>query len=110
MKVSELEDEKLDYWVAKASEDLPSWFTHEQIDAIARAKKYSSDWAQGGPIIEQEAGTFGIASNDQSFEQVSYWCEMGRTITRYRMSGPTHLIAAMRAYVASKFGAEVDDS
>jgi len=111
VKVSELQGAMLDYWVAKA----------EVVSIERRGRKQnlytqqgvvwrpSSDWSQGGPIIERNAGTFGIAGNDQDFNQVSYWAEMGRTITRCRMVGPTHLIAAMRAYVASKFGEEVEE-
>jgi hypothetical protein len=35
---------------------------------------------------------------------VGYFASMGVGSDRYRMRGETHLIAAMRAYVAQKFG------
>lgn len=59
----------------------------------------STDWAQGGPIIDQERLEFDFREDEQD-----YACFGGyRTAT-----GPTHLIAAMRCYVASKLGDEVD--
>lgn len=61
--------------------------------------KYSANWSQGGPIIEQErielkddGGMDWLASHNN--ETVQY--------------GPTPLIAAMRCYVASKLGNEVE--
>jgi hypothetical protein len=63
----------------------------------------STDWAQGGPIIEREEISVNWASgqwqahtaNDQDeYAQIEY--------------GPTPLIAAMRCRVASKLGDEVE--
>ena len=60
----------------------------------------STDWAQGGPIIEEER-------IDTNTSYPSTWvatCHDGsKTCT-----GPTPLIAAMRCFVASKLGDEVD--
>ena len=57
----------------------------------------STDWAQGGPIIERE----GI-----DIYQSGVWvAEIGGNHTT---EGPTPLIAAMRCYVASRLGDEVD--
>lgn len=60
---------------------------------------YSTDWAQGGPIIEREGitlrcGLHGWDAELEEFDAISH--------------GPTPLIAAMRCYVASKLGDEVD--
>lgn len=64
---------------------------------------YSTDWAQGGPIIEREQ--IGIDCDDQGVWFASYDlsadCSVGAT-------GDTPLIAAMRCYVASKLGDAVD--
>jgi hypothetical protein len=59
----------------------------------------STDWAQGGPIIERE----GIAID---FDMPA-WCasDNANPIACY---GPTPLIAAMRCYVATKLGDEVE--
>ena len=65
-----------------------------------RPLHYSTDWSQGGPIIERER-----IDLECSFEGAD-WSAMSST--RKVGSGPTPLIAAMRCYVASKLGDEVD--
>jgi hypothetical protein len=60
---------------------------------------YSTDWAQGGPIIEREKiGTIWIAGEWQA---QSYLYD-GTSC------GETPLIAALRCYVANKLGDEVE--
>jgi len=68
-------------------------------------RPFSTDWAQGGSIIERE----GIGLNkrnehylNEGFWQASYW----KRIEMY--AGLTPLIAAMRCYVASRLGDEVE--
>ncbi len=57
----------------------------------------STDWAQGGPIIEK----YGIFSGPH--------CDIFIAWTDgTRWEGPTQLIAAMRCYVAGKLGDEVE--
>lgn len=64
----------------------------------------STDWAQGGPIIEREGITVYFNPEDgDGFE----WCAEDRGHAWY-LEGPTPLIAAIRCYVASKLGDEVD--
>lgn len=60
---------------------------------------YSTIWAQGGPIIERELISISSQTNGHS------WAAKGAHNYSY---GPTPLIAAMRCYVASKLGDEVD--
>jgi len=60
----------------------------------------STDWAQGGPIIEREM----IELIPQT---PALWDAMYRG-QHIPNDGPTPLIAAMRCYVASKLGDEVD--
>jgi len=65
----------------------------------------STNWAHGGPIIEHFGMcllAFGLGPTAWSAHMSS-----GSTAAR-RVSGPTPLIAAMRCYVASKLGDEVD--
>lgn len=92
MKTSELTGNALDWAVAKCEDDKTkgAW-------AFSRFKP-STDWAQGGAIIERERielrgdGDGGwIACDGLNPEQ----------------DGETPLIAAMRCYVASKLGDEV---
>lgn len=59
----------------------------------------STDWAQGGPIIENEEinlWTDGYAAWEAT--KPGFWQEWG----------PTPLIAAMRCYVGTKLGNEVE--
>jgi hypothetical protein len=58
----------------------------------------STNWAQGGPIIEREGLTI--------THQQNQWA--AQTDDDLFAFGPTPLIAAMRCYVASKLGDEVD--
>ena len=58
---------------------------------------YSTNWSQGGPIIERE-------SIDIMKVGITQWrADCGPAVT-----GPTPLIAAMRAFVTKKFGDEVE--
>ena len=66
---------------------------------------YSTDWSQGGPIIERLMLQEGLV--------LRCWVERSQCQASldfpYRFSnGPTPLIAAMRCFVASKLGDEVD--
>lgn len=72
-------------------------------------------WEDGGPIVDQDH--ISLTSPDMSLPPGdSWWAEMlGTLLTREqgghdrsRASGPTALVAAMRAKVASRFGDEVD--
>ena len=59
---------------------------------------YSTDWAYGGPIIEREIKTL-ERDGDGWF---------ARTQQGFTALGATPLEAAMRCYVASKLGNEID--
>ena len=61
----------------------------------------STDWSQGGPIIEREK--IGVWPSESISGQ---WG--ARMLNTYIMYGPTPLIAAMRCFVASKLGDEVE--
>jgi hypothetical protein len=76
-----------------------------------------SDWSRGGPIIERESMERGCRCGDPSRP---VWASSLTTRdwsrgSRHRdavfgvwLRGPTPLIAAMRCYVASKLGDEVE--
>lgn len=131
MKTSELIGPALDWAIAKAL-DLPVVMLHDLMWKVAaennykgdlawhfEARKnepwittghgiegsslpeYGADWSYGGPIIERE------------------WIELGAYHDQWRavfhgedgsiyQDGPTPLVAAMRCYVASKLGDEVE--
>ncbi len=103
MKTAELTGAALDWAVAKCEEfniDI-----HAGMALTIRGDgdwwNPSTDWAQGGAIIEREGmqlwkGGAWCASLDQSFNPPDF------------QTGTTPLVAAMRCYVASKLGDEVE--
>lgn len=96
MKVSELEGANLDYWVCKAY-GRPYSASGSPIGPPTYSP--STDWSQGGPIIEREKMDIGLHENGKDWVAVR---------ERWKWNvGPTPLIAAMRCLVASKFGEEV---
>jgi hypothetical protein len=73
-----------------------------------RMPDYCGDWAQGGPIIDRlmnESYMF-FLENDKGYD---HHCALSITEhDNYHGSGPTSLIAVMRAYVESNFGDTVE--
>jgi hypothetical protein len=68
---------------------------------------YSTDWAQGGPIIERE--NINIETWHGAWQAELEFLPDDDTHYRYgKGAGPTPLIAVMRCYCASKLGHEVD--
>ena len=119
MKTSELTGAALDWAVAKCEGGTGFWYDSIAtywitIDGKDRAlskgwaKSYqpSTDWAHGGPIIEREELTLSYSPYDHVFYgRTRPWCAEKTGRTEY---GPTPLIAAMRCYVASKLGDDVE--
>lgn len=79
----------------------------------------STDWSQGGPIIEREVINLEtLISRATDGREVLTWharMSVRHTFQNYRTipqphwgKGPTPLIAAMRCYVVSNLGDEVD--
>lgn len=94
MKTAELTGAALDWAVAKC----------EGVEIIVAQENwhwYSSDWAQGGLIIERE----GIEITRGGVFHEHFWKATRNSTTTY---APTPLIAAMRCYVASKLGDDID--
>lgn len=71
--------------------------------------RYSRDWAQGGPIIEREEVHL-LRLVGGWVASIAYSSKDGKRLVGWRRlaSAPTPLVAAMRAYVASKLGDEID--
>jgi len=98
MKTSELTGEALDRAVGKAMK-LQDPYWHE-----GRCAWFSTDWAEGGPIIERQSISICDLENGEWRAQLdSKGC--GPYCRHY---GPTPLIAAMRCYVAFVLGDEVE--
>ena len=105
MKTSELSGAALDWAVTHANYEINGahiWNTENC--------NYSTDWALAGPIIERE----GIAVDcERSSGRVSGWVACNEVAGDDNWDanvhyGPTPLIAAMRCYVASKLGNDID--
>lgn len=72
--------------------------------ALISDYKPSSAWSVGGPLIERERIT--VQSWPNHWAALLYGAHGTAIVTRAR--GSTPLIAAMRSYVTSKFGEEVE--
>jgi len=125
VKTSELIDAALDFAVAQAIGTKPvynwrafgvkhygAWETDPAFGSAVMLRPYSSDWAQGGPIIDREIGNLWkhnkLDPNEPDVWTAAAYRKAPDGTMLYYEDGPTPLIAAMRCYVASKLGDEVD--
>jgi hypothetical protein len=95
MKTSELTGTALDYAVQIAE----GYIQPQPVDFAQRIFKPSTNWAQGGPIIEREK----IAID---FDGKAWTASDNDSPICHRASTP--LVAAMRCFVASKLGDEIE--
>lgn len=137
MKVSALIGEQLDYWVARADgwEHVDS-LTLRKVDGeglgaivttltVSRHSDYGSDgrkaifyspstnWGSAGPVIERgrislEPVPAGTVFMGEPLPAPGWLASTPGSSTNECAASP--LVAAMRAYVASKFGREVPDA
>lgn len=111
VKTSELDGLGLSWAVAYCEGFSPfsdgiSWI----IDAggtFSPIPNYPSDWAQAGPIIERERVDV-FYEKHTTGSWVGSMARGNKVGWRYLQYGSTPLIAAMRCYVASKMGDEVE--
>ena len=145
IKVQEATNTQLDWLVAKceqaAGKNIREGFGGSLLVVgdhdFGAPSRYSTDWAQAGPIIEREGVStikleheYGVDSKgfttnkripvfgaiigeyfDTDQQRNSYGENYGEIYcisTELVTTGPTPLIAAMRCYVASKLGDEVE--
>jgi hypothetical protein len=106
MKTSELTGAALDWAVAKCEFPEPDycpddWLVYVtcELDNDMGTYTPSTDWAQGGPIIAKEGITLRCGLHGWDAELPEF---------RILMDGETALIAAMRCYIASKLGNNID--
>jgi hypothetical protein len=112
MKVSELSGAKLDFWVGKMEGKRVSLETIGGVEYCLELSGYrcrmgyspSTDWARGGPIIEMRRVMVSPVGDTLWYASI----EVEKMAGEYAI-GETPLIAAMRRYVASKYGDEVTD-
>lgn len=126
MKTSELAGAALDWAVDQIEGGYAKYCAIRKFDGdhcisyiewSRHAWRPSTDWSQGGPIIERE-----LLQVSPRFHAAGYKYPKGLWYWQayvlgphhqsdedpFEQSGPTPLIAAMRCYVASKLGDEVD--
>jgi hypothetical protein len=113
MKTSELDGIRLDWAVTTIEEPdalrfgVADWREqrwHKTTSSGEYVHRYHQTWSQGGPIIEREC--------------IDLYCDHAGMAWRARQmlgpklnhmsNGPTPLIAAMRCFVASRLGDEVE--
>lgn len=84
------------WWVSGMSIDPNTWHPLAMFNP-------STDWSQGGPVIEREELT--LNCHWQRPYALKVLVDEKRVI---QGTGPTPLIAAMRCYVASKLGDDIN--
>lgn len=107
MKTSNLIGPALDWAVAKC--EGVEYILDHVCDSTGNWHKptwYSAFWAQGGPIIEREK--IGVWPSQSVSGMWAARPDHEKHDRGDAMYGPTPLIAAMRCYVASKLGDEVE--
>lgn len=101
IKTSELSGVQLDWAVAQAEGlQVKSTNNGEDLILLNKASDWwypSESWAQGGPIIEREGIAIYLYGDGE-------W----QAVLEKEYEGPTPLVVAMRCYVASKLGEEVE--
>ena len=113
MKTSELTGAALDWAVAKCEDETDVLFAHRQYGKLVVRQAGchethdsewpyapSTNWAQGGPIIEREGIGF------TQFSDYPQWTAKHPQAICF--DGPTPLVAAMRCFVASNLGDDVE--
>lgn len=91
--------------------DWVAWFPPEDVPRLGPCSSLTEHgfapdikWEQGGPIIDMEM--IQLKPWRKEMRHIASWT--AKTLDGHEGDGHTALIAAMRAYVASKFGEEVE--
>lgn len=112
MKTTELIGPTLDWAVARV--ENPTAYDEDLVFHVTNDMplNYSTDWAQGGPIIEREGIDLRKRVPDPDIARphprFAWKAELVATNPYFCGTGPTPLVAAMRCFVASKLGDEVE--
>lgn len=120
MKASELTGAALDWAVATALGRVPrydmeshgktwwGWWLSGAGHDYQEMPSYSTNWGYGGPIIEREKIDCIAEPNGKDVWMGQLYTSRLQGQRVVRAYGPTPLVAAMRCYVASKLGSEVE--
>jgi hypothetical protein len=113
MNISDLNGEMLDYWTALADGMLPNshivhgdvWERNGSFAMRSTDWRPSTDWAQGGPLIEKYKVGSGLEHNGKWYSEID-----GYPSDSSCAEGDTPLQAICRAVVRYKFGEEIPDT
>lgn len=119
VKIAELSGPPLDWAVAKCEGFEVYSYIPLDLEYVHKFRP-STDWSQGGPIIEREK--IGIyyyecPQNPEVSKQTPWlsklpypenWRAYSKLFSPVYFDGPTPLIAALRCYVTSKLGDEIE--
>lgn len=115
MKTNELTGATLDWAVAMIEFPEPGYEEADRLVYVRGDSDFhfspSTNWAQGGPIIERDGIAVDCKRNDNGKieEWEAYNEAAGDENWDANVSyGPTPLIASMRCYVSTKLGNEVE--
>lgn len=114
VKTADLIGPALDWAVAKCEfEGCEDWDgTLDGVDCVSDlqgvAYAPSKNWSQGGPIVEREKIATDAEMGDVWRARMEYTNDDSLRPQWSEEDGPTFLVAAMRCFVASRFGDEVD--
>lgn len=114
IKTTDLVGRALDWAVAKCEGTLKKYVQPNEArgttkwEVVPATLRYSTDWAQGGPIIEREKIELIPPKDEDDPDWLACWYQVRDIAEAGLQEGPTPLIAAMRCFVASKLGDEVD--
>lgn len=127
MKTSELTGAALDWAVARCEKQTVYWNEEDRFLGCGDGEPNfmgmrgdiaytpSTEWAQGGPIIERELLQVSPRFLSAGYEHTNgLWVWEAFVLgpenldDNFRQTGPTPLIAAMRCFVAAQLGDEVD--
>ena len=124
IKTSEATNTQINWLVAKCEgkestlsvDGNGELFNLEAVDGEGMWMRYSTNWTQGGPIIDREKIAMSSAPDGlwaAYMPKGTQWLEHGGKTAEvfnwhFKQMGYTPLIAAMRCYVASKLGDEVE--
>jgi len=109
VKTADLTGTALDWTVAKARGFAEFVLDERRFSEMHDTGhyNYSTDWARGGPIIEAVGMTL-MYCEGEYIAGTNPECFDNQVFMYHEQYGPTPLIAAMRCYVASKLGDEIE--
>ncbi len=107
VKTSDLEGAALDWAVAAVTGEHDDG-EHASMEIGLGRYSPSTDWSQGGPLIAEKIT---VLIDCEAGCYADTWANAGiygQAFSEYDGQGPTLLVAAMRALVASEIGDEVE--